>query len=169
LRSLYNSDEADTLYTATEENVNYRLPDSYGIGVGLHSRRSIVAADLKFTNWSYGAFSNEEVTLTDTWRLSAGYYYKGNPEPASYLGSMSFRTGVYAQNHFLAPKGNTLNMWVFSMGAALPAFDNRSSINLTYGYDRLGTRDACLIKQQAHNFTIDVVIRDLWEIKRKFD
>jgi hypothetical protein len=168
--SLYDGNEiADTLHTSTGESVDYSLPASFGMGLGLHSKRSVIAADLKYTNWSNASFSNEESSFTDTWRASAGYCYKGNPDAMNYFGLISFRAGAYAQNHYLNLEGNNLKAWGFSCGASLPAFDNRSSINLTYGYDQLGTTASGLIKQQSQTFTIDIVIRDLWGIKRKFD
>ncbi len=89
-------------------------------------------------------------------------------QPA-YLGLIALRTGVYAQNHYLNLKDNNLKMWGWSLGASFPAFDNRSSINLTYGLDQMGTVDSGLVRQRSQTLTLDVVIRDLWGIKRKFD
>jgi hypothetical protein len=167
--ALYHEDGTDTLYTATGESVRYNLPANFGLGLSLQGKRSIIALDAKFAQWSKANFANEEIPLRDTWRFSAGYTYHGNPNATNYLGLIGLRTGVYAQNHYLQLNEHNLKMWGASFGASFPAFDNRSSINITYGFDQMGTVESGLVRQQSHTLTLDIVIRDLWGIKRKFD
>lgn len=167
--SLYDDDGADTLYTAEGETVHYKLPSSFGLGLALEGSRSIFAADVKHTSWSKAQFAKEDVILTDTWRLSAGYHYKGNPDAMNYIGLVSLRAGAYVQNHQLTIHDNNLKAWGGSLGASFPAFDNRSAVNLVYNFDQLGTTTSGLIRQQSHTLSLEIVIRDLWGIKRKFD
>lgn len=165
---LYNSN-ADTLNHTDDETVTYRLPRSAGIGVGLHSKRSIIAADLRYTNWTNAEFSNQKLSFRDTWRFSAGYLYRGNPNAENYFELVSFRSGFYVQPYQLNLEGNNFAVWGASVGLSMPAFDNKSSINLTYSIDRLGTTQDGLIRQNVGKIMVDIVIRDLWGIKRKFD
>jgi hypothetical protein len=51
----------------------------------------------------------------------------------------------------------------------MPMFDNRSSINISYSFDSFGTTQHGLILQQSQHIMFDVVIRDLWGVRRKFD
>ncbi|HEY9045323.1 MAG TPA: hypothetical protein VIN08_05485 [Ohtaekwangia sp.] len=166
--SLYDSN-ADTLTSATGKKLTYKLPMSAGIGVGLHSRLSVLAADLRYTKWTSANFSDQELVFQDTWKLSAGYLYKGNPNAESYFGLASLRAGFYVQQYQLKLDGTSFPSWGLSGGVSLPVFDGKSAVNLTYSYDRLGTTTNGLILQNSQKIMIDVVIRDLWGIKRKFD
>ncbi len=159
----------DTLNTSTGTKLNYVLPASLGVGLAFQTRRSIVAGDLNFENWSEADFPEEETIFSDTWKFSAGYMYKGNPEAMSYLGSVSLRTGFYVQNYYLRLKENDLPSWGMTFGLSLPVFDNRSSINLTYSFDQLGTLQDGLILQRSQKIMLDVIVRDFWGRRRKFD
>jgi hypothetical protein len=160
----------DTLNNYTDPNrLNYRLPASGGVGLSFNTPRSILAYDMKFTNWTNAKFGDQNVDFRDTWRYSVGYSYLGNPRATKLLDATIIRTGFYIEDYYLKLKGNTFPMWGFSLGVSVPAFDNRSSINLTYSLDRFGTTNDQLIKQQSQKVIVGIVIRDLWGIKRKFD
>jgi hypothetical protein len=166
--ALYNA-HSDTLNSHNGSSITYRLPQSAGIGLSLQSKRSILAADVKYKQWTKAYFSNQPLTFNDTWRLSLGYSYLGNPRAISFADLISIKTGVYMQNYYLNLKGNTLPIWGFSFGGSIPVFDGKSSINLTYSFDQFGTMNNDLILQQSQKIMIDVIIRDLWGVKRKFD
>jgi hypothetical protein len=167
-QSLYDGN-ADTLQSGKGRSLTYKIPASAGLGFGLHSKRSIIAADLRFKNWQQASFANEDVTFQNTWRLSAGYQYRGNPDATNYFGLISLRAGAYTQQFQLNLKGNSFPVWGYSFGLSMPVFDNKSSINLTYNFDALGTTRDGLIKQRSQKLMFEVVIRDLWGVKRKFD
>ena len=166
--SLY-TENADTLESGNGKAQTYKIPASAGFGFGLHAKRSIIAMDLRFKNWQQASFANEDVVFQNTWKLSAGYQYKGNPDATSYLGLISLRAGAYAQQFQINMKGNNFPVWGYSFGVSMPVFDNKSSINLTYNFDKLGTTQNGLIQQRSQKIMFEVVIRDLWGVKRKFD
>ncbi len=160
---------ADTLARSTGESLNYKVPPSFGIGLALHSTRSIVAGDLKFENWGSLNSNEMDVKPQDTWKFSAGYLYKGNPDATNYFGAVSLRAGFHLQNYYLQIKENSFSWWGLTAGVSMPMFDNRSSINITYSFDQLGTLKDGLILQRSHQFMFDVIIRDLWGVRRRFD
>lgn len=164
---MYSSDTLDN-YTSPNR-ISYRLPASAGMGMSLNTPRSILAYDVKFSNWSNAVFGDQHVDFRDTWRYSVGYSYLGNPRATTLLAATVIRTGFYVEDYYLKLKGNTFPMWGFSLGVSIPAFDKKSSFNLTYSFDKFGTTDDALILQQSQKITFDLVIRDLWGIKRKFD
>jgi hypothetical protein len=165
---VYN-ENSDTLNATIEDKQKYDIPATAGVGAALQTRRSVVATDVKFEHWSSVTSPERETTPQDTWKFSVGYMYKGNPDATNYWGSVSLRAGFFTQNYYQKIKDNTLPWWGMSLGVSMPVFDNRSSINLTYSLDRLGTLNDGLILQRSQKIMIDVVIRDLWGMKRKFD
>lgn len=164
--SLYDQ-YSDTLSSSEGASKKYSLPKSVGLGVSYQTQRHLFASDLKFENWS--SASLPDVTTQDTWRFSAGYVYKGKPNAETYWDLISLHTGFYAQNYHIHLKGNKLPEWGLSMSISIPVFDGKSSINLSYLYDQIGTTNDNLILQRSQKIMLDVVIRDLWGVKRKFD
>lgn len=166
--ALYNSN-SDTINSHNGDKIIYKLPRSAGFGLSLQSKRSIIAADVKYKQWTQASFSDQAVNFNDTYRVSAGYAYLGNPRAVKLSGLIALKAGAYIENYYLQLKGTNISMWGFSAGASLPMMDGRSSVNLTYSFDQLGTKNNGLVQQQSQKFMLDVIIRDLWGIRRKFD
>lgn len=166
--TLYEID-GDTLSTHEGSDVDYRLPLSIGSGISFRTRRSLFAVDAVFKQWSKASFSNMTTAFQDTWRMSAGYAYLGNQNADTYWGLISLKGGVYAQNHYMQLRDHQIMNYGFSLGAGLPVLDGKSTINLSYNYDRFGTTQDNLIHQSTHKFMLDVVIRDLWGYRRRVD
>lgn len=165
---LYNAD-GDTLRSINEGSVQYNLPPSVGFGLSLQGERSVIAADIKFENWSEADLANDDMILQDAWKFSGGYYNKGNPNGDSYLNAVGWRGGAHVENFYQLLNGEGILNWGISAGLSFPVFDGKSSLNLTYSFDKIGTVTDGLIEQQSHKFMFDVVIRDLWGGKRAID
>ncbi len=165
------SNNADTLNNRKAEDVTYKLPRTAGFGLALHTQRHLFAADLKYENWKTDASfpDDQDYIFEDTWKVGVGYMYKGDPEATSFLGLIGLRTGFYTQNYNLRLNGVNFPQWGFAGGISIPVFDNKSSVNLTYTYDRFGTLNNSLILQKSQKISLEVVMRDLWGIRRKFD
>ena len=159
----------DTLQASSGDALIYEVPKSGGLGIGLHTARSILAADATFENWGAVSTSEQETSYQDVFRFSMGYMYKGNLDAPTYLGTASLRAGFHVQQYPLAVKGTALPWWGLTAGMSLPMFDNRSSITVSYTFDSLGTMQNGLLRQHVQQIMFDVVIRDLWGIRRKFD
>ena len=159
----------DTMQIYRDEKLVYETPPSYGVGLALQKARSILACDLKFENWHAINSEDENVKLQDVWKFSMGYMYKGNSDATSYLSAVSLRAGFHIQQYPRKIKNTNLPWWGLSAGISMPMFDNRSSINISYSFDSLGTTQNGLILQHSQHIMFDVVIRDLWGVRRKFD
>jgi hypothetical protein len=164
----YLATSEDSLYTEEVEVDDYILPSQIGFGVAYQLPRSTFAADLKLKNWS-NAQLDKGLTLQNTARFSFAYEYKGNPKSEKYLNAVALRSGFYTQNNYFVLKNTPFREWGFLLGAGLPISGNRGTLNLSYNYNHTGTTEKKLIEQNAQVFMLDIVFRDLWGIKRKFD
>ena len=164
---LYNSD-GDTLKSISNDDVTYTLPASAGFGLSLQTKLFLLAGDVKFENWSNADLANDDLMLQDLWKFSGGILYKGVPNADNYLGAVGLRGGAHVENYYQTLTRKLLN-WGVSAGLSFPVFDGRSSFNFMYSFDKLGTISDGLILQHSHKFMLDVVIRDLWGVKRRFD
>jgi hypothetical protein len=165
---LYNG-SLDTLNASKGDRLEYSTPVSIGAGLALHATRSVIAADIKFDKWSDVNSNEDDATFDDVWKVSMGYMYKGNPDGFNYLSAVSIRAGFYVQNYYMRIKENQMPWWGISAGISIPVFDNRSSININYSFNQLGTSNDGLILQRSQQIMFDVIVRDLWGAKRKFD
>lgn len=167
---LYDS-EGDTLKSISDANVNYTLPASAGLGLSLQSQRFLWAADVKYENWSNADLADNDLILQDVWKFSGGFMYKGNVSADDYFSfsAVGLRGGVHAENFYQKFNGINVINWGMSAGFSFPVFDGKSAIHFTYAFDKIGTVSDGLILQNSHKFMLDVVIRDLWGGKRRFD
>jgi hypothetical protein len=168
-KHLFTTSNSDTLSSKNGESLTYRLPRTVGTGLALHGKYSILSFDMTFQQWSQGSFEQQDIIMNDSWRIAMGYSYSGRPEDDSYLKNIGFRMGWYYQPYYLQLSGQTKPNYGLSTGISLPMKDYRSSINLTYSYDLLGTKTEGLILQKSQKIMFEVIIRDLWGVKRKFD
>jgi hypothetical protein len=165
---LYDS-EGDTLRSVTNGDVQYKLPASAGMGLSLQTKSFLWAADARYEKWSKADLADDDLVLQDVWRFSGGFMYNGNANGDTYLKAVGIRGGVHAENFYQKFNRKDIINWGASAGLSFPVFDGKSAINLTYVFDKLGTVSDGLILQNSHKFMLDVVIRDLWGGKRKFD
>ena len=163
------TDDRDTLTSYTGAHTSYKIPSKLGGGVSFKTRRSLIAMDLRYQRWSQSDYSDQDIQFQDTWRISGGYSYEGNPNADNYWGVIGFRVGGYYQQYPLILQGNSLPYWGYSAGIALPVFGGGSTIQLTYSSDQLGMTGDRLVKQRSQKISLDLSVRNLWGIRRKFD
>lgn len=165
--SLYNT-LSDTLASYSGKTISYSIPQKIGGGISYVTSRSTLAFDLLYKAWSKASYSFIDKTFIDVWRYSIGYTYV-NSNSSTFLGALSFRGGIYYQNHYLQIKNNILPEYGLNITTGIPVFDGKSTINLSYQYSRFGTQRNNLILQTSQKISFDLIIRDLWGYKRKFD
>lgn len=166
--SAYEDFGQDSLFTVTKEVDDYILPQQLSGGVGLHTSRSLFAVDLKWKNWANGRL-DEGMNLRNTSRLSMGYEYKGNPAPTKYIDLIVFRSGLFYENNYFTLRNQPFRNWGYSIGTGVPVSGNRGLINITYSHARTGTKSSGLVAQQSNTILLELTIKDLWGIRRKFD
>jgi hypothetical protein len=164
----YEAFGRDSLFTKSLSLNDYVLPSQLGAGLAFQSPRSSIVFDYKFKNWEEAQL-DDGVKLQNTHRISAGYEYKGKPTSEKYIDGIALRTGFYTQNNYLVLNNRPFDEWGFTLGTGLPLNGNRGTLNLSYNFNSTGTKEKGLIQQQSTVFVIDVVFRDIWGIRRKFE
>ncbi|MBL7858507.1 MAG: hypothetical protein JNM57_12520 [Cyclobacteriaceae bacterium] len=159
----------DTLTTSATRSKEYTLPGYVGAGLSFQTPRSTIAADLRFENWQDANYADNTITFRDSWKVSAGYAYHGNRQASNYWGLIGLRAGFHAQPYPIAIRGEKFPSWGLSSGISVPLFDGRSSLNLTYLFEQFGTTQSGLALQTSQKVMVDLVIRDIWGARRKFD
>lgn len=164
----YQETNLDTLLSEDESINNYIIPQKVGVGASFQTVRSNFLVDLSFEEWAQARLE-DNLETRNIMRVSAAYEYKGNPNSARYLDLVRLRSGVYFQQNYLVLRNTPYNEWGFTVGLGLPINYGRATLGISYNYNNSGTTENSLIKQQASVIVLDVTVRDLWGIKRRFD
>lgn len=167
-RNVYVLHDFDSLYTNNENISDYQLPEQIGTGIAYQTPLHVVAVDLKFKNWR-SAKLEDDVKLQNTQRLSIGYEFKGKQVATNNVSFISLRAGAFIQNSYLVLNNKSYNEYGFTLGTGLPMNGNFGVLNLSYNYNSIGTSEKRLIYQSAHIIVIDITLRDIWGIRRRFD
>lgn len=149
-------------------SVNYTLPKQYGVGFSYMRKRIVLAADLSFQEWTKAKLENGAITK-DVFRYSFGGEFKGNLETSNYLKAISWRAGYHIQDYYIIVRNTQLSSSGYTIGAGLPLNGNFATVNVNYSFTNFGTTTNGLVQQESNKFSIDVIIRDIWGIRRKFD
>jgi hypothetical protein len=149
-------------------SIDYILPEQYGAGFSYMRKRIVLAADITFQEWKKAKLETGLVKK-DVFRYSVGGEYKGNLETSNYLKAISWRAGFYSQDYYLILRNTQLNSVGYTIGAGLPLNGNFATVNVNYSSTNFGTTANGLVQQESNKFSVDVIIRDIWGIKRKFD
>lgn len=158
----------DSLYIKQQTIDDYVLPRSIGAGVAFQTTRHSVAMDLKAKQWSRATL-DENIDLQNTARFSLAYEYKGNIKSVKYWDFVTLRSGFYLQNNYFTLNGTGFNEWGLTLGAGFPVAENRGMFSVSYNYNRTGTIQNRLIQQTGQVLVLDIVLRDLWGMRRKFE
>ncbi len=168
----YSQTVLTTASGTTKQNdivsLSYNLPKQYGAGLSYMRKRLVLAADISFQNWKNAKLASGLISK-NVIRYSFGVEHKGNLETSNYLNAISLRAGFHSEDYYLIIRNTQLSSWGYSFGAGLPLNGNFATVNLNYFYTNFGTNSNGLVKQQSNRFSVDVIIRDIWGIKRKFD
>ncbi|MDN5211282.1 hypothetical protein QQ020_04445 [Fulvivirgaceae bacterium BMA12] len=165
--TLFESD-LNTISGETTTEDNYRLPLTAGFGLSFNSAKSTISADVKYQNWSTTSFS-EDTGFRDIYHYALGYEYKTNFSSDHNLNMVCFRSGIFYKDNYLDLADGTFAEWGFNVGIGIPVQGNKTTLNLNYSHLRRGTTNNGLIEESAGLINFDVVIRDAWFIRRKFN
>jgi hypothetical protein len=131
-------------------------------------KRIVLAADVSFQEWAKAKLENGTITK-DVFRYSFGGEYKGSLETSNYLKAISWRAGFHMQDYYIIVRNTQLSSWGYTIGAGLPLNGNFATVNVNYSFTNFGTTTNGLVQQESNKLSVDVIIRDIWGIRRKFD
>jgi hypothetical protein len=166
--ALVNPTTFDTIRSNEKSILHSHLPSVFGGGISVKHKRVTVAADLRYSKWSKAVFDQEYI-YQNTIKTSVGFEYRGDFSSFNYLKTISLRAGGWYQDYPILVQGTKLNTWGYTLGVAFPVQTNRATVALNYTFTQLGIAKNELVREQGRYLTLDIIVRDIWGIKRKFD
>jgi hypothetical protein len=153
--------------TSAEVERQSAFPLSFGIGIGYRpGERLLVAADYSRQLWSNATINDiSPGSLRDSYRLGIGIERTPTRELyAPYTQHLAFRLGAYYEATYYQPKGEPINEWGVTAGAAFP-FSGESRLNVALEYARRGTTGMGLIEDTIVRLHASINIGALWFVQ----
>lgn len=145
-------------------------PQSIGIGLSYERGGSFyIGLDGNYTKWSDFLFQSDRFNnnIIDDYGLRLGGEWKPNPY-GTYFEKMVYRAGINYNTGMLEIFDTRLSQLGFSLGLGLPIKKSNTLINLSIEYQKRGTLDNGLIKEDYIKFGLSFSAKDFWFFKRKY-
>lgn len=137
----------------------YKFNDSFGI-----------TADYKRSFWNSVNMEDHIGRFVDQDFFGFGMEYMRNKSQYYYYDSIRLRAGMNFDNGYLAVNDKRITNYkaVFGIGLPIPG-RTASMINLTYGFGQRGAISETLVKESYRTFSFNIVLQDIWFVKKKYD
>lgn len=147
------------------------IPEFYGAGVSLASRKMVVGIDYLFQGWSGIESGSKIVTYKNMNRWVVGVSYTPNPyDVRKYWRRITYQAGASLNDSYLRVSGSSGINYRFTYGMVFP-LKNTSSIyfGLEYGRNGFPVRNRSSIRENYFKLTLGFSFKDAWFIRHKFD
>ncbi|RZJ67639.1 MAG: hypothetical protein EOO50_04990 [Flavobacterium sp.] len=161
-----------TLEVSADEPIDsFKLPLEVTMGGYFQVGKSLaINADYKRSFWNATGMQDNIGKFVDQDYLAFGFEYRRNKESFNYLDRVSLRAGFNVDNGYLEVNDKRISNYkgVFGLGLPFPGKTN-SMINLSYGFGQRGAVSETLVKENYNTFSFNIVLQDIWFLKRKYD
>lgn len=128
------------------------------------------AFDYYFQKWSGIQSKDKALTYVDNSRFSTGLEYRPNIRiPRNYFQRMFYQAGFTYNKSYLQLSGQQINDISVSAGLGLPVKGERSYFCVSFQAGKRGTITNGLIQEKYFQVNLNIVFRDIWFLKSKFD
>ena len=160
----YSQIETTTTDTVSTMADGFELPMMYAAGISYtYDNRLTLALDYQCQDWSKTLYFNEEGSLKNRQRWSAGVEYRHNPMSRKYGERMLWRVGFNYATSYTA--GMTMPDLGVSVGIGFPLRTVGTVINTTFEYGHRGGNGE--LTENYLRFVINAAISENWFFKRK--
>ncbi len=153
------------------EEINFRLPRKYGLGIGVTYQYKFRAGfDYERKDWSSIKFSNPLLITRNSDRVSIGleYYPKRKLRDKGFK-NIYYRLGAYYRKSYLKIDQTPINSKGITCGLGIPLKNNLSHMNLSFEYGTNGTTANGLIREDYWLLHFNISMRSVWFQKSKYD
>jgi hypothetical protein len=154
--------------TSRSKSNEMSVPRSFGFGFAFERDFFRGGIDYENKRWKGIEFDNPLLETRNSSRYSFGIEIP-SPGMRRNGGRMIFyRFGAQFYESYMVIKGIPINYRSVSIGTGIPVKGVLSVINLSLELGQNGTIEAGLFKESFCTFHVDISLKDLWFIKRKY-
>lgn len=170
---LYRTNTSDIISSKELDKNTVELPNRFGIGLAINSRKLTLAADAHYQAWGNVASINTQssalsVKLKDSYGLALGAEYTPNKYSGrKFFDRLNYRAGAYYNNSHLEINGTQLKEIGLTAGLGIPV--RSSYINLAVELGTRGTTDNNLINEKFARISLSFTLFEAWFQKILYD
>jgi hypothetical protein len=170
-----NTRNTTTIQTAYQVEVlksrmyKYSVPRSIGAGFAVNKGFFRAGFDYEWSNWEEVEFTNTHLNTRNSSRYSLGVEF---PSLGLRKGSgkmVFFRFGGEYRESYMIIKGVPINYRAVTVGAGLPLKGVVSVLNFSLELGQNGTIKRDLFRENFITLNLDLSLRDMWFIKRRYN
>ena len=162
----------DSVFVQDGVSGNGTLPSELGIGLNYNlSNKLLLGVDYQKTFWSNYKNDARPETLSDTYRLGFGGYYRPNYKSQNSLAArMYYRFGFYYEQDPRIIEGERISSYGITFGFGFPFIWQRRDSNMNLGFN-IGKRSVDgILEENFVKISFGFTFNDTeWFIKRKFN
>lgn len=155
--------------TLTGRSFDYYIPQNAGAGIAVTKGFFRAGIDYEWSNWQDIEFSNVYFRTRNSSRYSLGVEFPSQGLKKGTNKMMFFRFGGEYRQSYLLINNIPVDYRAVTIGTGLPLKGTLNAINVSLELGQIGTTQKGLIRESFINLHLDMSLRDLWFMKRKFN
>jgi hypothetical protein len=163
--SLYTTSAAETTKTSVSE---LKVPKSYGFGIAFQKRYFRGGIDYETRLWKSIQFTNPLLKSRNSNRYSFGLDIPSGGNRNGTGRMLFYRLGAQYCESYMVIDGHPINYRSVSLGTGIPVKGYLSVINMSVELGQNGTAKGGLFAESFCTIHLNLSLKDLWFIKRKY-
>jgi hypothetical protein len=168
------TDNETTIKTGTGTEVlksriyKYKIPQNIGVGLAVRKDFFMAGVDFERSNWNGIDFNNSLVRTRNSNRYSFGVEFPSLGIRKGTSKMFLFRFGAEYRESYLIIDNIPISYRAVTFGTGIPLNGALSTINISLELGQNGTIRKDLFRETFFTLHLDMSLRDLWFIKRKY-
>ena len=168
------TDKTSTLTAGTEyttmksSSTELRVPKSFGFGFAFGKDYFRGGIDYEKRRWENVEFTNPLLKSRNSNRYSFGIEIPSLGIRRGGSKMIFYRFGAEYSESYMIIKGIPVNYRSVSLGTGIPVKGFLSVLNLSFELGQNGTLQGGLFKESFCTFRVDISLKDIWFMKRKY-
>ncbi len=169
-----NADYSEMTGSVDQEQTPYKevfsafeVPELFGVGLNyVYNKQLTLGVDYSLQKWGDAKFFGVTDSLSNRSKLALGAEFIPNLRSRRYLNQIRYRAGFNVSDPYYKIENVTQpKNYGITFGMGLPLRNNRSIINTTFEYGKIGTTG--LLREDYFKFTLSTTLNENWFLKRK--
>jgi hypothetical protein len=165
VQTIVTASKTETIESTTNK---FSIPRSAGIGFAIERDYFRAGFDYESGQWKNIEFDNPLLNTRNSNRYSMGIEVPSLGIKRDGSKMIFYRVGAEYCGSYLIIDGHPINYRSVSLGAGLPFHGLLSVINLSVKLGQNGTVGGGLFRETFCTFHVDISLKDVWFMKRKF-
>lgn len=154
--------------TIRSRDSQYRIPQSFGAGLAISKEFFQAGLDFELGQWKNVDFTNPLLHTRNSNRYSVGVEFPSQGLNKGTNRMIFYRAGAEYRQSYLIIDGNPINYMGITLGAGLPLKGVLSIVNVSLELGQNGTRKKGLFRENIIQLHIDLALKDMWFMKRRY-